>query len=116
MHEALGLFERQGRRLDALRIRAFPFSSEVDDFLASHDRIFVVEQNRDAQLRTLLMAENGGDPDRLISPVRCVKRPQATAWPNPSLPARSTPQGVQCSSDADRLRPVHRCGRGCARR
>lgn len=66
MHEALGLFERQGRRLDALRIRAFPFSSEVDDFLASHDRIFVVEQNRDAQLRTLLMSENGGDPDRLV--------------------------------------------------
>ena len=66
MHEALGLFERQGRRLDALRIRAFPFSTEVDDFLASHDRIFVVEQNRDAQLRTLLMAENGGDPNRLV--------------------------------------------------
>jgi 2-oxoglutarate ferredoxin oxidoreductase subunit alpha len=66
MHEALGLFEGQGRRLDALRIRAFPFSSEVDEFLASHDRIFVVEQNRDAQLRTLLMAENGGDPDRLV--------------------------------------------------
>ena len=66
MHEALGLFERQGPRLDALRIRAFPFSSEVDDFLASHDRIFVVEQNRDAQLRTLLMAENGGDPNRLV--------------------------------------------------
>ena len=66
MHEALGLFESQGRRLDALRVRGFPFSSEVDDFLASHDRIFVIEQNRDAQLRTLLMAENGGDPDRLV--------------------------------------------------
>jgi 2-oxoglutarate ferredoxin oxidoreductase subunit alpha len=38
----------------------------VDDFLASHERIFVIEQNRDAQLRTLLMAENGGDPYRLI--------------------------------------------------
>ncbi|MFZ4066071.1 MAG: 2-oxoacid:acceptor oxidoreductase subunit alpha [Phenylobacterium sp.] len=66
MHEALGLFESQGRRLDALRVRGFPFASEVDDFLASHDRIFVIEQNRDAQLRTLLMAENGGDPYRLI--------------------------------------------------
>ena len=66
LHEALGLFESQGRRLDALRVRGFPFSSEVDDFLASHDRIFVIEQNRDAQLRTLLMAENGGDPYRLI--------------------------------------------------
>lgn len=66
MHEALGLFEGQGRRLDALRVRGFPFSSEVDDFLASHDRIFVIEQNRDAQLRTLLMAENGGDPYRLV--------------------------------------------------
>ena len=38
----------------------------MDDFLASHDRIFGIEQNRDAQLRTLLMAENGGDPYRLI--------------------------------------------------
>ena len=66
MHEALGLFESQGRRLDALRVRGFPFASEVDDFLASHDRIFVIEQNRDAQLRTLLMAENGGDPYRLV--------------------------------------------------
>lgn len=66
LHEALGLFESQGRRLNALRVRGFPFSSEVDDFLASHDRIFVIEQNRDAQLRTLLMAENGGDPYRLI--------------------------------------------------
>jgi 2-oxoglutarate ferredoxin oxidoreductase subunit alpha len=66
MHEALGLFEAKGRRLDALRVRGFPFNAEVDDFLASHDRIFVVEQNRDAQLRTLLMAENGGDPDRLV--------------------------------------------------
>ena len=66
LHEALGLFESQGRRLDALRVRGFPFSSEVADFLASHDRIFVIEQNRDAQLRTLLMAENGGDPYRLI--------------------------------------------------
>jgi len=66
MHEALSLFESQGRQLDALRVRGFPFSSEVDDFLASHDRIFVIEQNRDAQLRTLLMAENGGDPYRLV--------------------------------------------------
>ena len=66
LHEALGLFESQGRQLNALRVRGFPFASEVDDFLASHDRIFVIEQNRDAQLRTLLMAENGGDPYRLI--------------------------------------------------
>jgi 2-oxoglutarate ferredoxin oxidoreductase subunit alpha len=66
LHEALGLFESQGRQLNALRVRGFPFASEVDDFLASHDRIFVIEQNRDAQLRTLLMAENGGDPYKLI--------------------------------------------------
>ena len=40
-----------------MRIRAFPFADEVVDFIAEHDRVFVVEQNRDAQLRTLLINE-----------------------------------------------------------
>jgi 2-oxoglutarate/2-oxoacid ferredoxin oxidoreductase subunit alpha len=49
-----------------MRIRAFPFHDDILDFIAGHDRVFVVEQNRDAQLRTLLIAENAVDPHKLI--------------------------------------------------
>ncbi|MFN2397224.1 MAG: 2-oxoacid:acceptor oxidoreductase subunit alpha [Gemmatimonadaceae bacterium] len=55
-----------GIALDYMRIRAFPFSAAVADFLNSHERNFVVEQNRDAQLRTLLAAEAGVARDRMI--------------------------------------------------
>ena len=40
-----------------MRIRAFPFGQDVEKFLASHSRVFIVEQNRDAQLRSLLTLE-----------------------------------------------------------
>jgi 2-oxoglutarate ferredoxin oxidoreductase subunit alpha len=66
MHEALEALEGQGRRLDALRVRGFPFSDEVLDFIAAHERVFVVEQNRDAQLRTLITTEGGVDPAKLV--------------------------------------------------
>jgi 2-oxoglutarate ferredoxin oxidoreductase subunit alpha len=49
-----------------MRVRAFPFGEEVEDFVAAHERVYVVEQNRDAQLRTLLVAECGIDPARLV--------------------------------------------------
>jgi 2-oxoglutarate ferredoxin oxidoreductase subunit alpha len=66
MHEALEALEAQGHNLDAMRLRGFPFSDAVDDFVAAHDRVFVVEQNRDAQLRTLLVNEGEIDPGKLI--------------------------------------------------
>ena len=66
MHEALQGLDGQGRHLDAMRVRAFPFSDEVFDFIAAHQRVFVVEQNRDAQLRTLLTTEGGVDPAKLV--------------------------------------------------
>ena len=53
--------------VDTLRVRAFPFSHDVSDFIESHDQVFVVEQNRDAQLRTLIVAELNIDPAKLIS-------------------------------------------------
>jgi 2-oxoglutarate ferredoxin oxidoreductase subunit alpha len=65
MDEALGVLEQQGVHLDALRLRAFPFSDAVMDFIATHDRVFVVEQNRDGQLRSLLINEGEIDPARL---------------------------------------------------
>ena len=66
MEEATQILAKQGVRLDVMRVRGFPFASLVDDFVAAHDKVFVVEQNRDAQLRTLLLAENHMNPDKLV--------------------------------------------------
>src|SRR5262252_8228288 len=66
MDEAIGLIEARGQPVDRLRVRAFPFHSSVTSFLADHDFVFVVEQNRDAQLRSLICNECGVDPVRLV--------------------------------------------------
>src|SRR5258705_4775301 len=66
MDEAIGLLEARGHELDRLRIPAFPFHSSVASFIADHDFIYVIEQNRDSQLRSLIVNENGIDPVRLI--------------------------------------------------
>ena len=66
MREALVALEAQGIHLDAMRIRAFPFHDDVAAFIAAHERVFVVEQNRDAQLRTLLVNEEEIDPAKLV--------------------------------------------------
>jgi 2-oxoglutarate ferredoxin oxidoreductase subunit alpha len=64
--EALDQLKGQGIGLDYLRVRGFPFGAAVADFLDAHERCFVVEQNRDSQLRTLLAAETGFPRDRMI--------------------------------------------------
>ncbi len=66
MHEALQALEEQGIHLDALRLRALPFPDSVAQFLAQHRQVFVVEQNRDAQMRSLLVNELDFDPARLV--------------------------------------------------
>ncbi len=66
MDEAIEMLEAKGQYLDRLRVRAFPFHSSVTSFIAEHDFIFVVEQNRDAQLRSLIVNECGIDPVRLV--------------------------------------------------
>jgi 2-oxoglutarate ferredoxin oxidoreductase subunit alpha len=67
MTEALDALARQGIYVNALRIRSFPFQDEIFDFVASHSKVFVVEQNRDAQLKTLLVNDAGINPASLIS-------------------------------------------------
>jgi len=67
MAESLAELERQDIHLDRLRIRAFPFDDAIPDFVASHEHVFVVEQNRDAQLKMLLVNECGIDPAKLTS-------------------------------------------------
>jgi 2-oxoglutarate ferredoxin oxidoreductase subunit alpha len=65
MNEAFEDLKKQGVHVDLLRVRAFPFSAAVDLFLAAHDTVFVVEQNRDAQLRTLITTEQEVNPAKL---------------------------------------------------
>ncbi len=65
--EALDYLAQDGVHLNAMRVRAFPFNDEVKAFIEKHREVFVIEQNRDAQLRTLLMAEFEFGPDKLKS-------------------------------------------------
>jgi len=65
MDEALHALAAEGIHLDGLRLRAFPFPDSVRDFIAAHDQVFVVEQNRDAQMRSLLVNELEINPAKL---------------------------------------------------
>ena len=65
MAEAFDALQADGIHVDTLRVRAFPFSAAVDRFIAEHETVFVVEQNRDAQLRMMLVNEQEIDPARL---------------------------------------------------
>ncbi len=65
--EALDRLTGQGIALDVMRIRGFPFGSAVREFLTRHETYIVIEQNRDAQLRSLLVLETGTAPERLLS-------------------------------------------------
>jgi 2-oxoglutarate ferredoxin oxidoreductase subunit alpha len=67
MHEALDALAEKDVFINALRVRAFPFQDEIYDFCQSHSKVFVVEQNRDAQLKTMLVNEAGINPASLIS-------------------------------------------------
>jgi 2-oxoglutarate/2-oxoacid ferredoxin oxidoreductase subunit alpha len=67
MSESLAALEADGIRLDRLRIRGFPFADAIADFIHAHEHVFVVEQNRDAQMKSLLVNECGIDPGKLIS-------------------------------------------------
>jgi 2-oxoglutarate ferredoxin oxidoreductase subunit alpha len=67
MDEAQGLLARDGLHVDTLRIRAFPLALEVVEFVREHDQVFVVEQNRDAQMRTLMSTDLELAPAQLTS-------------------------------------------------
>jgi len=67
MREALDVLASRGIHVNALRVRGFPFQEEINDFVASHPWVFVVEQNRDAQLKTMLVNEAKMNPARLLS-------------------------------------------------
>jgi 2-oxoglutarate/2-oxoacid ferredoxin oxidoreductase subunit alpha len=67
IHEAMDLLKGHGITVDYMRVRSFPFSEDVERFLAAHEVLFVIEQNRDAQLRSLLTLETQVDKAKLRS-------------------------------------------------
>jgi 2-oxoglutarate/2-oxoacid ferredoxin oxidoreductase subunit alpha len=65
--EAIELLKEEQISLDAMRVKAFPFGEEFADFINSHEIVFVIEQNRDAQFKSLMMIELGINPEKLVS-------------------------------------------------
>jgi 2-oxoglutarate/2-oxoacid ferredoxin oxidoreductase subunit alpha len=99
MDEAIHMIEAHGQALDRLRIRGFPFHSSVASFLTDHDFVFVVEQNRDAQLRSLIVNECGVDPVRLVPILNYDGTP---------ITARFITQKINDALDALKVTPLRR--------
>ncbi len=64
--EAIVQLKEKNVGLNYCRVKAFPFNEDVENFIDMHERIYVVEQNRDAQLRSLLILDADADPDKLL--------------------------------------------------
>jgi len=64
--EAIDILKQKGIYLDAMRIKSFPFQKSVEEFIEAHDKVFIVEQNRDAQMRSLMLVELGSPSKKLI--------------------------------------------------
>jgi 2-oxoglutarate ferredoxin oxidoreductase subunit alpha len=78
--EALEGLRRDGHRLNVMRVKSFPFPDEVRAFCAAHDRLIVVEQNRDAQMRSLLMVDADIAGEKLIPALGYDGRPLTAAF------------------------------------
>jgi len=101
----------QGIHLDAMRLCAFPFPDSVAAFIAAHKVVYVVEQNRDAQMRQLIVNELGIDPARLIAvlhfdgtPItarfisrKIAEHAQPARTPAPRRPARASKQATEAA-------------------
>jgi len=68
-YEAIEILEAEGISLDSMRIRSFPFNRDVEHFLNNHDRIFVIEQNRDGQMRRLMLNETSAPVKEKMIPI-----------------------------------------------
>ena len=89
--------------MNSMRVRSFPFNSEVKEFIEQHERVYVIEQNRDAQLRTLLMAEFEFGPDKLKS-VLC--------FDGTPISARNISKQIKKHLNGNNVLPLHRTTAG----
>jgi 2-oxoglutarate ferredoxin oxidoreductase subunit alpha len=96
--EAIDYLAQEGVYMDAMRVRAFPFNAEVKSFIEAHDCVYVIEQNRDAQLRTLLMAEFEFGPDQLKS-VLC--------FDGTPISARNIRKQILKHLSGEKVTPIH---------
>ena len=103
MDEAIGMLEARGHQLDRLRIRAFPFHSSVASFIADHDFVFVVEQNRDAQMRSLIVNECGIDPVRLVPILHYDGTPITARFIAGAIGGHSISSGRRCEGQRTEL-------------
>jgi 2-oxoglutarate/2-oxoacid ferredoxin oxidoreductase subunit alpha len=94
MAEALDVLEAEDVHLDAMRLRAFPFPRSVREFIAAHDKVFVVEQNRDGQMHSLLVNELDIDPARLARVLHFDGTPINARFIAMAIRKRLTPQKV----------------------
>jgi 2-oxoglutarate/2-oxoacid ferredoxin oxidoreductase subunit alpha len=65
--EAIEILAEEGVVLDAMRVRGFPFGKAFREFFDAHEKLFIIEQNRDAQFRSLMMIELGVNPAKIVS-------------------------------------------------
>jgi 2-oxoglutarate/2-oxoacid ferredoxin oxidoreductase subunit alpha len=100
IREALHVLKQRGVALDYMRVRAFPFSEDVEKFLAAHELLFVVEQNRDAQLRALLTLESAVDKTKLRSLLHYDGLPIASSFIVEGVLAELQPGARLASRDA----------------
>jgi 2-oxoglutarate ferredoxin oxidoreductase subunit alpha len=99
MAEAVEHLQADGVAIDTLRIRAFPFPESVRAFIDAHDSVFVIEQNRDGQLRSLLVNEFGIDPARLVAVLHYDGTP---------ITARFIVREIGAKVEADIVTPLNR--------
>ena len=91
MQEALDVLAERGIHVNALRVRAFPFQEEINDFVASHPWVFVIEQNRDAQLKSA--ARERSEVERRHGCSRsCTTTARRSPRASSSTRSRSTPR------------------------
>lgn len=92
MAEAVEALHADGIALDTLRLRAFPFPESVREFIDAHESVFVVEQNRDGQMRSLLVNEFGIDPARLVAVLHYDGTPITARFIAGAISARLRPE------------------------
>lgn len=95
--EAMDYLAEDGIKLDGLRLRAFPFNDSVERFLQQHEQVFLIEQNRDAQMKSLLVNEIGIAPDRLVSILNFDGMP---------ITARTIQQAIVDHHQASKVTPI----------
>jgi 2-oxoglutarate/2-oxoacid ferredoxin oxidoreductase subunit alpha len=100
IREAIDLLKGRGIAVNYMRVRAFPFSEDVEKFLAAHETLFVVEQNRDAQLRALLTLETQVEKSKLRSLLHYDGLPISSAFIVEGVLAELQPRPQQQSKGA----------------